>query len=198
MSNIYTIKDKKEFLNKENVKSALKNISIAKFEVYINDYIKKDLVIGEMYDIHKLHTTIENNLQNGIFQLLADNNIDYADLKEIFKINTLDLSLTFNIGVVSVWERIAIYNLEFKQRKNASYSNYNVKLIKKPNFEFINKNEIEEYFKNNGISLYDLIQYYFEKQKQKAIECLKKENEECLKKIESNTREILDFENSSL
>ena len=151
-----------------------------------------------MYDIHKLHTIIEDNLQKGIFQLLADNNIDYADLKEIFKINTLDLSLSFDIGVVSVWERVAIYNLEFKQRKNASYSNYNVKLIKKPNFEFINKNEIEEYFKNNGISLYDLIQYYFEKQKQKAIEYLKKENEECLRKIESNTREILDFENSSL
>lgn len=192
------MKDKKEFLNKENVKSALKNISIAKFEVYVNDYIKRDLVIGEMYDIHKLHTIIEDNLQKGIFQLLADNNIDYADLKEIFKINTLDLSLSFDIGVVSVWERVAIYNLEFKQRKNASYSNYNVKLIKKPNFEFINKNEIEEYFKNNGISLYDLIQYYFEKQKQKAIEYLKKENEECLRKIESNTREILDFENSSL
>ena len=94
-----------------------------------------------MYDIHKLHTIIEDNLQKGIFQLLADNNIDYADLKEIFKINTLDLSLSFDIGVVSVWERVAIYNLEFKQRKNASYSNYNVKLIKKPNFEFINKNE---------------------------------------------------------
>lgn len=170
-------------LEKENVLEVLKKININVFEVYVNEHIAENIKVGEEYTIYDIHKYIKEGMEKGIKQLWADNGIDYAELNEVLYVGTWNLSLRFNRGLISVWEEIGAYRVEWKQRKNASISNRKAKIIGVPYFKLKNKEELE---KNNVITLYDMFNYYLEQKRQTIIENYLKDNMNMLEVIKSN------------
>lgn len=162
----------------EKIVKAFKEISLAKFEVYVNNYMKENFTIGDKYDYKNVHSIIKENMLKGFRELLSDYEIDYAMIYETFYFGVWRFTLKFNIDLICVWEDIGQYFFETRKRKNASCNNSSFTLLSLPNFQF--------YEEDKNISLYDLVVKTIEKKRQDVINVYERQIEDYKRNIADN------------
>lgn len=177
----------------KSIVEKFKGISLATLEVYLNNYMEENLKVGNKYHWFSfdkaldIHNIIRTNIQKGFEEFLSDNEIDYAIVKETFKIGVWDMTLVLNMDMISLWENIGRYSLEKKVRKNASCRNNSFTLLEIPKFSF--------FVENKNISIYDFIIMLLEEKRKKMIEHYNNEINDWTRNIGNNMREINKLKN---
>lgn len=161
-------------------KEIFKSIKVKEFIEYCNKYVGNGLEVGKQYEyngIDSIHYVMKNNIEKGLFELYNKYGISVEDIKDIIKVSTWNIVLYIQYDEVSIWENIIKYNVEGKQRSNASVSNSRFTLLSIPkcvvNTDIIeNMVDIIHNFNSMNIeemSLDEVITYLLEGKRQKEI-----------------------------
>lgn len=183
----------KKILENENIKNGFKNITVKDLINALNTYVGQNLYVGDIYLVHDIHKTVQQNIENGFIELLSKNGIDYSVLREILYIGTWEVCINFDYEDRYIMADIGRYNIDWTNvRKNASTFNQKRKLVSKPtfNFEFDNV--------DTNISLYDFIIFLLEDDRDRILKHYKEEIESNKRNIEDLSKQVKILENQRI
>lgn len=193
-----------EELKEKGILEVLKNFKVYDFVVYANRYIGENLEIGEQYNFHyqdSIHYTIKKNIEKGLHDLFSNYKIDYADMFDLFKVNTWNISISVEYNGISCWKNIGRYDFDKKTRKNASVNNSKFNLMGLPIFKLDDdlRNYVVSYdyisYDIGSLTMYEFIIGLLEGERQKMISKYQADILGCKRKIAEDRSKIEDLEN---